>query len=47
MELAGWIRDYYVCPLGQVLAAMVPAAVKKGVGEKTEKLIYLADRIES
>ena len=41
MELAQWIRDYYVCPLGQVLAAMVPAAVKKGVGEKTEKLIYL------
>ena len=42
MELAQWIRDYYVCPLGQVLAAMVPAAVKTGAGEKTEKLLYLA-----
>ncbi len=44
MELANWIRDYYVCPLGQVLAAMVPAAVKKRAGEKTEKLIYLEIR---
>lgn len=42
MELAKWLSDYYVCPLGQVLGAMVPAAVKKGAGEKKEKYIYLA-----
>jgi primosomal protein N' (replication factor Y) len=42
MELARWISDYYVCPLGQVLGAMVPAAVKKGAGEKKEKYVYLA-----
>ncbi len=42
MDLARWISRYYVCPLGQTLAAMVPAAVKKGIGIKTEKLIYLA-----
>jgi len=42
MELARWISDYYVCPLGQVLAASVPAAVKKGAGEKKEKYVYLA-----
>jgi primosomal protein N' (replication factor Y) (superfamily II helicase) len=41
MELARWIAGYYVCPLGQVLAAMVPAAVKKGVGVRTEKCVYL------
>ena len=41
MELARWIGDYYVCPLGQVLAAMVPSAVKKGAGAKTEKYVYL------
>lgn len=29
MELARWISSYYICPLGQVLAAIVPAAVKK------------------
>lgn len=43
MALARWISSYYVCPLGQVLSAMLPAAVKKGIGTKTEKLIYLAD----
>ena len=42
MELAWWISGYYVCPLGQVLAAMVPGAVKKGAGVKTERQIYLA-----
>ncbi len=48
MELARWISSYYVCPLGQVLAAMVPAAVKKGAGLRTQTCIYLAaadDRI--
>jgi len=42
MELARWISSYYVCPLGQVLAAMVPAAVKKGAGVKTQRCIYIA-----
>ena len=46
MELARWISGYYVCPLGQVLAAMVPGAVKKGAGVKTEKQIYLAGGVE-
>jgi primosomal protein N' (replication factor Y) len=50
MELARWISDYYVCPLGVVLGAMVPAAVKKGAGEKKEKYVYLAvgpDKIDN
>jgi primosomal protein N' (replication factor Y) len=42
MELARWISGYYVCPLGQVLAAMVPGAVKKGAGLRTQTCIYLA-----
>lgn len=42
MALARWISAYYVCPLGQVLAAMVPAAVKKGMGVRKEILVYLA-----
>jgi len=41
MDLARWISSYYVCPLGQVLAAMVPAAVKKGAGVKTRQYAYL------
>ena len=41
MELALWIGDYYVCPLGQVLAAMVPGAVKKAAGLKRRRYVYL------
>jgi len=43
MQLARWISSYYVCPLGQTLAAMVPAAVKKGIGLRKQKVLYLAD----
>jgi primosomal protein N' (replication factor Y) (superfamily II helicase) len=32
VELARWMSGYYVCPLGMVLAAMLPAAVKKRTG---------------
>jgi primosomal protein N' (replication factor Y) len=42
MELARWMSDYYVCPLGQVLAAMVPGAVKRGAGVKRRRYVYLA-----
>ena len=41
MELAAWISQYYVCPLGQVLSAMVPAAVKKDVGVKKQSMVFL------
>jgi len=46
MELAKWISSYYVCPLGQVLAAMVPGAVKKGAGVRTQRQVYIAGGIE-
>ena len=47
VELAQWISQYYVCPLGQVLAAMVPAAVKKDVGVKKKTIVHLtADAAE-
>ncbi len=42
MELARWISTYYICPLGQVLAAMVPSAVKKQAGLKKERVVYLS-----
>jgi primosomal protein N' (replication factor Y) len=47
MELARWISIYYFCPLGQVLAAIVPAAVKKGAGVKKQKFIYLSQDYEN
>ncbi len=44
MELARWISQYYVCPLGQVLAAMVPGAVKRAAGVRRQRCVYLAVR---
>lgn len=41
LEFGKWISDFYVCPLGQVLSAMVPAAVKKGTGVKKLKHVFL------
>jgi len=43
MQLARWISKYYYCPLGQTLAAMVPAAVKTGAGQKKQQYIYLPE----
>lgn len=47
MELAAWISDYYVCPLGQALTAMVPGAVKRAAGIKSQRCLYLAQAWES
>ncbi len=46
MELGRWISGYYYCPLGQVLGAMVPAAVKKSVGLSTKYMIYLSHEVD-
>ena len=44
IELARWISNYYVTPIGMTLAAMLPAAVKKQAGQQR---ITLVDRDES
>lgn len=44
MQLAQWISQYYVCPLGHVLSAMVPAAVKQDSGMKKQAMVYLPNR---
>ncbi len=36
VDLARWVAGYTVTPLGLVLATMMPAAVKKGVGRRSE-----------
>jgi primosomal protein N' (replication factor Y) len=43
VELARWIANYYVCPLGMVLASMMPAAVKKRTGAVVREWI---ERVE-
>jgi len=35
VELAQWISRFYLTPLGMVIGAMVPAAVKKSIGVRT------------
>ncbi len=42
VELGLWIAKYYVCPLGMAFASMVPAAVKRATGARTETRINLA-----
>jgi len=39
VALARWMARYYVCPLGIVVKAMLPGAVKKAVGHKTRRLV--------
>ena len=41
MGLARWISEYYICPLGQVLSAMVPMAVKQGAGLRKKQFVFL------
>lgn len=43
VELARWMAEYYVCPLGMVLAGMMPAAVKRGTGRHVERVL---ERVE-
>jgi primosomal protein N' (replication factor Y) len=42
VELGRWISDYYICPFGMVLAAMMPSAVKKAVGRRVVTVLERA-----
>jgi primosomal protein N' (replication factor Y) (superfamily II helicase) len=44
IALAQWMADYYICPLGMVLATMLPAAVKHGTGLRSRTLLARADQ---
>jgi len=39
MQLAVWMAQYYCCPIGMVIGAMVPAAVKRQTGAVEVKLL--------
>ena len=44
MELARWMSRYYVTPLGAVLDAVIPSAVKKRVGVGYAQMVRLLPR---
>ena len=46
LTLGRWMAEYYGSPLGQVLASMVPPAVRKQSGFRTVRLIQLAQPID-
>lgn len=39
--LARWVSRYYCCPLGMVLSAMVPSAVKRQTGRTVQTVLQL------
>jgi primosomal protein N' (replication factor Y) (superfamily II helicase) len=43
LDLARWIAQYYCAPLGAVLSAMVPAAVKKQIGIRKKTYVRLTE----
>ncbi|MDX2017673.1 MAG: primosomal protein N', partial [Planctomycetota bacterium] len=45
LELARWLSEYYVCPLGMVLGTMRPAAVKRGTGLREVVRLVRAEKL--
>ena len=45
MRLTRWMADYYLCPWGQVLDAVVPAGVRGRAGTRAVKLLSLPDDV--
>ncbi len=43
LRLCKWVAKYYACPIGLVLSAAVPKAVKKQTGRRSVQMIRLAD----
>ena len=42
LRLTGWIAEYYLCPWGQVLEAVVPAGVRVQAGTRSVKVLSVA-----
>ncbi len=42
LRLTQWMADYYLCPWGQVLEAVVPAGVRSQAGTRDVKLLSVA-----
>ncbi len=45
LDLAQWISDYYLCPLGNVIETVVPTGVRSGSGTREVMFLRLADSV--
>ena len=43
LRLTRWIADYYLCPQGQVLEAVLPAGVREHAGTRLASILYVPD----
>ena len=43
IELTRWIAQYYLCPIGQVLEAILPAGVRSHAGTRLTTVLYAAE----
>ena len=43
IELTRWIAHYYLCPIGQVLEAILPAGVRSHAGTRLTTVLYVAE----
>ncbi len=46
LQLTRWIAEHYLCSLGQVLEAMLPAGVRSSAGTRLTTVLYVADDAE-
>ncbi len=46
LRLADWIAEYYLCPLGTVLEAMLPAGVRGQAATRLTSVYYVAEDAE-
>ena len=45
LRLSEWMADYYLCPLAQVLEAVVPAGVRAGAGTRRTQFVSLPNHV--
>jgi primosomal protein N' (replication factor Y) len=46
IQLTYWIANEYLCPIGQVLEAMLPAGVRSNAGARLTTVLYVADNAD-
>lgn len=46
LQLANWIADYYLCPVGTVLEAMLPAGVRGHAATRLTTIFYVDEKVD-